>query len=195
MKIMSAIAFLLIVVCSSANAITISLSSSQSLINVGDSVTVDIFAELDDQESNLALFDFFVEFDSGIFNLSPLDYSNFGSALGGPFDSIQDIGALGSNNIFESTFLDITTLSSLQFGQSFRLFSFELTSLAPTVSSKIFLSESLFGGFLDFDGNLLLSQITGTTIVVRDATSVNTPATLSLMFLWVLVLCLRQNRY
>ena len=173
-KINLVIMCLLLLLSFRANAIIISLVPSANTVTVGQTVSVDVLAELESGEANLALYDLFINWDNAFLSLVPLDLSIFGTALGGPADSIQDVGLLGPNNVFESTFLfDATDLEALQITQPFRLFTFELTALAATSGTVVSLSESQFGGFLDFDGNLLTGLLGQATIAIEAATTPN----------------------
>lgn len=130
-----------------AAAISLNFLPVNQTIDFGEQASVDVVVA--DPGGNLiGAFDFFVNYDPAVISLSGL---TFGTALGGPADSLQDVveDSTGQVNVAELSLL--ADLSGLQDGISdVLLFSMTFTPVDAGTSALTF-SENILGiagGFL-----------------------------------------------
>ena len=130
-----------------ASAISLNFLPASQTINLGEQATVDVVVAA--PSGNLiGAYDFFVNYDPAVISFSGL---TFGTGLGGPADSLQDVleDPTGSVNVAELSL--VSDLSGLQDGTSdLLLFSMTFTPVNFGTSTLMF-SENILGiagGFL-----------------------------------------------
>lgn len=171
--------------CFSAHAALITLTPSAGVVNLGDSVSVDLTVSGLATDEELALFDLDAIFDPAVLNLTSIA---FGSALGGTANALQ-LDFLP--NAFENSFLSELDLQFLQ-GAPFTILTLNFDTLATSVTSIVSVSINAFG-FLDFDGNEIDVNVQSTTITVVDApVAMSETGTLLLMITGLGVLLSRR---
>jgi hypothetical protein len=177
-----------------AHAISIDLIASQSAINVGDNIEVQVrISGLSDASApSLGVYDVNFNYDASLFSFSSILWSD--STLGNQLDlnstgSLQDSSSgLGWLRALEVSFDDATDLELLQTGE-FTLFSVLLNVIAIG-SGNFSLTTNVIG---DVYGNdLFTDTITGTTVDVRSI-SVPEPSSLLLLLGMLAVITLRAK--
>jgi len=177
-----------------AHAISIDLIASQSAINVGDNIEVQVrISGLSDASApSLGVYDVNFNYDASLFSFSSILWGD--STLGNQLDlnstgSLQDSSSgLGWLRALEVSFDDATDLELLQTGE-FTLFSVLLNAIAIG-SGNFSLTTNVIG---DVYGNdLFTDTITGTTVDVRSI-SVPEPSSLLLLLGMLAVITLRAK--
>lgn len=170
-----------------AQAITIDLIPSQSHINPGDNIEVEVrISGLNDGSApSLGAYDVDFNYDASIFSLNTITWGD--SALGNQLDltgfgTLQDTNSGFSGlNAFELSFDDVLDLDLLQAGE-FTLFSVLLDAIAAG-SGDFSLTANTLG---DAYGNdLSIDAINGTRVNVG---SVSVPEPSSLLLFSMLVI-------
>ncbi|MDO8345470.1 MAG: cohesin domain-containing protein [Cellvibrio sp.] len=177
-----------------ANAISIDLIASQSAVNVGDNIEVQVrISGLNDASApSLGVYDVNFNYDASLFNFSSVVWGD--STLGNQLDlnsfgSLQDSSSgLGWINIFELSLDDALDLDLLQAGE-FTLFSVLLNAVAIG-SGSFSLTSTVFG---DADSNQLsIDTFNGTTVNVSGV-SVPEPSSLLLLVGMLAIVVLRAK--
>ncbi len=171
-------------------AISLEFVPDTQTVALGDPVTVDVFAS-NPGGTLVGAYDFFVNYESSVLTLNTVV---FGSALGGPLDSLRDDAesSVGTVNLSELSFL--TDLTALQNGaDNVLLFTmvFDTDSLG---TSALTFSENIAGivdGFLgDESGQAIVLDAVGT----GDINVVPVPGAIWLMGSGLLALYGFKNR-
>lgn len=183
-KLITLFTTLAVFLCFNAQAALITLTPSSNLITLGDSFTVDVTVSDLAPGEELALFDIDTTFDPAVVDLTSVA---FGSALGGPLDSLQ-LDFLP--NVFENSFLSELALQGLQ-GAPFTIFTLSFDTLATSAASVISASVNNLG-FLDFIGNEIDVSVESTTVAIIEP-PVSIPET-GTLFLLLTGLCALLRR-
>lgn len=145
-----------------AKAISLEFVPSSQTVAIGDPVTVDVFAA-NPGGTLIGAYDFFVNYESSVLTLNSIV---FGSALGGPLDSLQDDAEspAGTVNLSELSFL--TDLTPLQNGADNVLLFTMVFDTDMLGTSALTFSENIAGvadGFLgDENGQAIMLDSVGT---------------------------------
>ncbi len=126
----------------SAGAIALEFVPANQLANVGDQVTVGVFAT-NPGGTLIGEYDFFVDYDPNVLSLNEVV---FGSVLGGPADSFQDDPESPAGRVNVSELSRVFDLTSLQTGNDILLFS------------MIFDTDMLGTSPLTFSGNIAVDD-------------------------------------
>lgn len=181
-KIFSVLTALGLFMSLNANAISIDLIANQSVINVGDSVEVQVrISGLSDASApSLGVYDVDFNYDASLFNFSSILWGD--STLGNQLDlngfgSLQDSSSgSGWLNFFELSFDNALDLELLQAGE-FTLFSILLEAIAIG-SGNFSLTNNALGDA--YGSELFADTINGTAVNVG---SVSVPEPSSLILL------------
>ena len=163
-----------LLVCGSAQAVTVSVLPPSQTVSVGDPVSVDVdvsglgnFAP-----PSLDVFDVDVSYDSSILSPTTVVFGSELDVFG--VGSIQRAGGFAPVSVFEASLDLATDLDTLQPGQ-FTLFTITFDAIGPGISpidaSVVLLSDAL--------GNFLIARTRGATVTVEPVTVIPEPLTVA----------------
>lgn len=145
-----------------AEAISLEFVPDTQTVDIGDPVTVDVFAS-NPGGTLIGAYDFFVTYEPDVLTLNNVV---FGSVLGGPLDSFQDDSESPTGTVNVSELSSVTDLTPLQSGNvNVLLFSMTFDTDRLGTSTLTF-SENILGvagGFLgDENGQAIMLDSVGT---------------------------------
>ena len=164
------------------SATPIEITPAVQVVDLGEQVQVDILVT-PDPGILVGAYDFLVNFDDSILAVFGV---TFGTALGGPFDSIEDSVDLGGGSLNLWGFSLLGDLTTVQDGSSFVLASILFDTLAAGTSALDLvgniLSEPPGYDYLGDDiGFSIFAEPTGGSVTVNEVVAVPEPPVWALL--------------
>lgn len=170
----------------SANAVTIDLMADQHLINLGDTIEMQVLISGLDGEKTLGVYDLDLHYDASLFSLINLFWGD--AVKGNQLDlagagNLQDsLSGSGWLNLLEVSFDDAQDLIANQ-ADEFTLFRIVFTSIAIG-SGNFFVTNNVTGDA--YGNNLIIDTISDSQVTVNNPVSVPEPSSLLMLLLGLL---------